>query len=227
MDVRRFLDFVVISSADNVSFAESEGSPPLWVVDRQRFAGQPSLSVATRTRVRKHHDRPAVGFAMLSRRRSSWTFAAFATGRECIGLLWAMEFTLTGHERASIAIDRSGHDRRRIIMRASRCALLLLSVLAVCATSAAEESRSVMPPGVNASNWISLGDSHGFVIRDTLRAAKPAGPLQRPTPLPGGGSIQPRSREVMGELAGYFVVKRSDGWYRLSDLREPKVVPVK
>src|SRR5262245_48899587 len=52
MDIRRFLDFVVISSADSVSFAESEDSPPLWVVDRQLFAGQPSLSIATRTRVR-------------------------------------------------------------------------------------------------------------------------------------------------------------------------------
>jgi len=52
MAIKRFLDFIVISSVDSVSFAESEGSPPLWVIDRTLFAGQPSLSVATRTRLR-------------------------------------------------------------------------------------------------------------------------------------------------------------------------------
>src|SRR5215469_3741818 len=52
MDTRAFLDFVVISSADSVSFAESEGSPPLWVIDRKLFAGEPSLSVETRTKFR-------------------------------------------------------------------------------------------------------------------------------------------------------------------------------
>jgi PLD-like domain len=52
MAITRFLDFIVISSADTVSFAEFEGSSPLWVIDRKLFAGQPSLSVATRTRGR-------------------------------------------------------------------------------------------------------------------------------------------------------------------------------
>jgi hypothetical protein len=111
-------------------------------------------------------------------------------------------------------------------MRALRIALLLLSVLGVWGTSKADDSRSPIPPGVSPSNWLSLGDSHGFVIRETLRAAQPAGQPQR-LPLLGGGSIQLRSEGVVGELAGYLVVKRSDGWYKLSDLREPTIVPVK
>jgi hypothetical protein len=41
MDVRRFLDFVVASSADRVMFAESEGGAPLWVIDTKLLAGQP------------------------------------------------------------------------------------------------------------------------------------------------------------------------------------------
>ena len=51
MALQRFLDFVAISSVDSVSFAESEGSPPLWVIDTKLFADQPSLTVRTQTRL--------------------------------------------------------------------------------------------------------------------------------------------------------------------------------
>jgi hypothetical protein len=51
MALQPFLDFVVLSSADSVSFAESQGSPPLWVIDRKLCAGHPSLSVGTQTRL--------------------------------------------------------------------------------------------------------------------------------------------------------------------------------
>src|SRR5262245_61213875 len=52
MATRAFLGFVVISSAQSVSFSESESSPALWVIDTTLFAGQPSLSVKTTTRRR-------------------------------------------------------------------------------------------------------------------------------------------------------------------------------
>src|SRR5262249_40389724 len=52
MGATRFLDFVVDSSIDSIAFAEFEGGPPLWVIDTKLFAGQPSLSINTRTRVR-------------------------------------------------------------------------------------------------------------------------------------------------------------------------------
>src|SRR5262245_3311589 len=52
MGVIQFLDFIVDSSADSIVFAEFEGGPPLWVIDTRLFAGQPSLSIKRRTRVR-------------------------------------------------------------------------------------------------------------------------------------------------------------------------------
>jgi hypothetical protein len=52
METRRFLDFVVISSADSLSIGESETSRPLWTIERRLFAGQPLLSITTRTTVR-------------------------------------------------------------------------------------------------------------------------------------------------------------------------------
>src|SRR5690349_18937506 len=52
MTIRRFLDFVVASTATSVTFSESEGGAPLWVVDTALLAGLPSLSVRTRKRVR-------------------------------------------------------------------------------------------------------------------------------------------------------------------------------
>ena len=44
---QRFLDFVVIYSTGSLTFAESEGGPPLWVIDRTTFSGQPSLNIKT------------------------------------------------------------------------------------------------------------------------------------------------------------------------------------
>src|SRR5262245_59785168 len=52
MAIRQFLDFVIISTADSAIFAESRNSPPLWVIDRRLFAGQPSLSTISRTTFR-------------------------------------------------------------------------------------------------------------------------------------------------------------------------------
>src|SRR5262249_1717661 len=50
MAIKQFLDFVMVSSADSVTFAESNNSPPLWVIDRRLFAGQPSSSISSGTR---------------------------------------------------------------------------------------------------------------------------------------------------------------------------------
>ena len=38
-------------------------------------------------------------------------------------------------------------------------------------------------------------------------------------------SLQPP--EVAGELSGYFVVKRADGWYRLSEPADPRIIPLR
>ena len=113
-------------------------------------------------------------------------------------------------------------------MRESRVALIVLAaVLAGCSTGRAEESGPAIPPGVSASNWIPLGDSYGFAIRRTLKPAQAAPAPPPPTPLPGGGSFQMRPPEVTGELSGYFVVKRPDGWYRLSEPTDPQIIPLR
>ena len=105
--------------------------------------------------------------------------------------------------------------------------IVLAAVLAGCSTGRAEESGPAIPPGVSASNWIPLGDSYGFAIRRTLKPAQAAPAPPPPTPLPGGGSFQMRPPEVTGELSGYFVVKRPDGWYRLSEPTDPQIIPLR
>ena len=108
-------------------------------------------------------------------------------------------------------------------MRELRVALIVLAAAVAVTgsdTGRADESDSSRPPGVSASNWLPLGDSYGFAISRTLKPA----------------AIQLRTGEavgelfgyfVVGELSGYFVVKTPDGWYKLTELNEPKILPAK
>ena len=49
MPTEQFLDFFLVFSNDVCTFVEFEGGPALWVIDAGLFAGQPLLTVTTRT----------------------------------------------------------------------------------------------------------------------------------------------------------------------------------
>jgi hypothetical protein len=36
-----------------------------------------------------------------------------------------------------------------------------------------------------------------------------------------------RPPELTGELSGYFVMKRPDGWYRLTEPTDPQILPLR
>ena len=64
-----------------------------------------------------------------------------------------------------------------------------------------------LPPDVAGPDWLSLGDSFGFVIVS-------AGKMTRP------------KQAAQSTLSGYFMIKRGDVWFRLIEERPGRVVPL-
>jgi hypothetical protein len=88
---------------------------------------------------------------------------------------------------------------------------LLIGLVVLCTTiltgGSVQNAEIPAPPDVTTSNWISIGDSFGFVIVSAGRTAKPRQAGQ-PT------------------LSGYFMVKRGDVWFRLIEEPPGRIVPL-
>jgi hypothetical protein len=91
-------------------------------------------------------------------------------------------------------------------MRPFVLAAVVLSAV-VLLSGMVQNAELSAPPNVATSNWLSLGESFGFVIVNTGKTTKPKQAAQ-PT------------------LSGYFMVKRGDVWFRLIEEWPGKVVPL-
>jgi hypothetical protein len=85
--------------------------------------------------------------------------------------------------------------------------IVLSTVMVLGGMAGAHNAQLSAPPDVAISNWIPLGDSFGFVI---VKAAKTAKSKQLAQPA----------------LSGYFMVKREDVWFRLSEDWPLRVLPL-
>ena len=86
-------------------------------------------------------------------------------------------------------------------------AIVLSAVILLGSIAEVENAELSAPPDVPTLNWIPLGDSFGFVI------------------VKGGKTAKPR-QPVHLALSGYFMVKRKDVWFRLTQEWPMKVVPL-
>lgn len=76
--------------------------------------------------------------------------------------------------------------------------IALSAVILLGGISEVKNAELSAPPDVSTLSWIPLGDSFGFVIVTGVKTAKPG----HPAPL---------------ALSGYFMVKRKNVWFRLTE----------
>ena len=104
--------------------------------------------------------------------------------------------------------------------------LILISITVLTNNTSSAEANSDIPSGVSVSDWIPMGDSFGFVIVQTINKPKSEHIIeQRKQP---DGSIRGLfTMGRFGELSGYFMIKKQDGWYKLTEEKEAKAYKIK
>jgi hypothetical protein len=128
-------------------------------------------------------------------------------------------------------------------MKLSIAAIVLLFAATVCSYALAEKDAS-RPVGISAGQWIPLSDRAGIVISDYQPGdeARTSQGLIRPErvqrlPPPGQAALLARQRSAQdaavlerqrnsarGCINGYFMVKQSGRWIRLSVVPPPQLL---
>jgi hypothetical protein len=82
---------------------------------------------------------------------------------------------------------------------------LALAIVVAAPQIARSINGSFLPPGIDAGNWVPMGDSAGFVVTRSDSSMGSAAPV--------------------GVVKGYFMVRRAGTWFRVDSVPDPGAHP--